>query len=276
LGIALGYGQAADWKSAQPKYPGRYNRAKLPHFQNSLCLSISSGAPAERPTASRGPDIKQHGSGQFPQSASSMILCIRVVRPFKIDPYVEFMVAFIRHIATALRWWFHQVWNGPSTLAPSSCKGRLTAAIKKEFPDLPVGHMIYGAVHEIRAGETAIRPRESLRLRRLHHTHLYAPAWIGLNGKIFQQQFQKRGQEGVLISTEMPIVSGADHISAPGARSGMPRRVRPQHAEHLYFNQANHYAHQFSPPICRDIPAGSDSDDEFPAHADGRPATGVA
>lgn len=266
LGVSLAYGHAPDWKAAQSNYPGPCNfGAKKPAFpQQVLVFNLEQERGRKADGISWGRTVKAEWESWIPAECIIDDPLHPGCPTFKIDPYVEFMVAYIGHNRDSIAMVVPSGLERPVDARTIELQKKAYTAIKKAFPDLPVGFMLYGLFMNPSGDKRLFVAENLFDYADFIDTHLYASGVDWTEWEDLQQQYEKRGKKTYLISTEMSIVSGADHVSrARGTIMGCLDAFAHNMRTTYYFNQANHYSRMFSPPICRDIPAGSGQDMNF-------------
>jgi hypothetical protein len=260
LGVGLSYGHAPSWKAVQPTYPGPYTfGAKWPAFpQKVLIFNLEQERRQKADAVSWGRTIQAQWESMIPAECIIDDPLHPGCPTFQIEPYVEFIVATIRHQRASIAMVVASGLERPVDARTIELQKKVYTAIKKEFPELPVGHMIYGLFMNPSEEKRQFVRENLFDYADFIDNHLYASGVDWTEWEDLQQQFEKRGKKTFLISTEMAIVSGADHVSrARGTIMGCLDVFAHNMKTTYYFNQANHYSEQYSPPICRDIPKGS-------------------
>jgi len=160
---------------------------------------------------------------------------------FKIDPYVEYILAYIRRHRRAI-----------ARVVPSGLERTIDArtielhkkayrAIKKEFPDLPVGLMLYGLGMNPSSDVDLFLRAKLYDYCDFLDTHAYASSVDWSEWERLKSAYRKQKRKvPPLVSTEFAMVGGADQV----------QRARNMTAGHLdafahgmthlyYFNQCN-------------------------------------
>jgi hypothetical protein len=266
LGISLAYGHAPNWKASQPAYPGPYDfgEKKPPFPKLVIPFNLEQERGRKADGISWGRTVEEEWKSWVPPECVIDDPLHPGCPTFEIDPYVEFMVAYIRHNRESISMVVPAGLERPIDARTFELHKKAYTAIKKEFPDLPVGFMIYGLFMNPSEAKQQFVREDLFDYVDFIDNHLYASAVDWTEWEDLQLQFKKRGKDIFLISTEMAIVSGAAHIPrAKGTIMGSLDAFAHDMRTIYYFNQANHYSKQFSPPITRDIPRGSDQGMNF-------------
>ncbi|MCF7853392.1 MAG: hypothetical protein K9N51_01230 [Candidatus Pacebacteria bacterium] len=194
------------WRGAQPEYPGPYNfGARRPSHPKLIFL------PNIEQIRGRPDDHPWGGVSRFAPEGALLPDPLRPGRTtFEIEPYVDYIVNYIRH---------HR--RGIAMVIPSGLERRIDArtvelhkkayaAIKKEFPDLPVGIMLYGLSED----EIDLFFEEKLyETADFIGNHFYRPSIDWTPWEQIQARYRKLGREPVpLISTEFSRVGGMDQL----------------------------------------------------------------
>lgn len=194
------------WKDCQPVKDGPITIPRGPDFPKLVyCPNLEQ---------IRG-RMPGHPWGDMTNNAPAWALNDDAFHPgckgFEIDGYVNYIVAYVR----ANRHRIVQV--VPSGLErfidvrTLELQRKAYAAIKKEFPDLPVGMMTW-SVNNSQAAADQILSEKLYEVADFFDTHVYVSgvdwgAWDNL-----RREFKKMGIERKLISTEFACVGGNDQL----------------------------------------------------------------
>jgi len=134
-------------------------------------------------------------------------------KTFDIDAYVEYIVAYVRANRNRI---VQVVPSGLERVIDArtlELHRKAYAAIKKEFPDLLVGMMLWG-VNDSPEMAALLRKEKLNEVGDFFDTHIYLSRinwkeWDGL-----QAELRKRGIERRLISTELACVGGTDQVQS--------------------------------------------------------------
>jgi len=204
IGAAWSQEYDYEWKRCQPHYPGPVDFGpKKPSFPRlTWCPNIEQERIVEKwirdevPPEAIIPDPLHPG---------------RVT--FQIDPYVEYIVSYIRHNREAI-----------ARVVPSGLEREIDArtielhrkaysAIKKEFPDLPVGFMLYGLSMNPSADVDLFIKEKLYECTDFLDTHIYASSVDWSEWERLKQEYKKIGRNvPLLVSTEFCRVGGMDQI----------------------------------------------------------------
>ena len=198
IGWALNYDYK--WRERQPHYPGPISLgSKLPSF----------------PRVTYCPNIEQV---QSPNFIPPECVIPNPLRPgqvtFQIDPYVEYILAYVRHNREAI-----------GRLIPSGIERTIDArtielhkkvytAVKKEFPDLPVGFSLYGLPLNPSADVDLFLREKLYDYCDFIDTHVYSASVDWTEWKRLQSACVKMGRKPLpLYSTECCRVGGMGQVS---------------------------------------------------------------
>jgi len=205
-GILLYHQLDYGWRHAQPVYPGPYNFGEKRSSHPKLFFLPNIEQIRGRPDS--------HPYGGIPTYVPDGAVIPDPLRPgrntFKIDPYVEYIVNYIRHNR-----------EGISMVIPSGLERRIDdrtielqkkayTAIKKEFSDLPVGFMLYGLSEE---EINRFLEEKIYEYCDFIGDHFYRPSIDWTQWKRLQGFYKKKGLSPVpLVSTEFSRVGGMDQV----------------------------------------------------------------
>ena len=124
-----------NWKNCQPKYPGPITfKSKLPPYPKMIfCPNIEQERQQDAWLKRMVPP-----ECLIPDPGRKDHLT------FQIEPYVEYMLAYIRHNRDAVVAVIPSGLERHIDARTIELHKKAYAAIKKEFPDMPVGFMLYG------------------------------------------------------------------------------------------------------------------------------------
>lgn len=246
------------WKRHQPKYPGAVTfKSTLPAKPKGVLMF---NLDAERGIKGNN---KVWSKWIPPQCLIDDPLnpgCLT----FKIDPYVEYMLAVIRHNRAAI-----------SAVVPAGMERDFDArtielhkkaytAIKKEFPDIQVGFMIYGVSMNPSTPKKQFIDENLFKYADFIDDHFYGSGFDWTEWDNLQAAFKKNGRDDIfLISTETAIIGGGEQR----------QRARSTILGHMdlfshnlrglyYFNQSNE-TDLFPVPVGRGLPPMKDQTANF-------------
>jgi hypothetical protein len=235
------------WKRVQPKYPGPYNfgkkRPALPRI--TYCPNIEQERSQEKWIRSQVPPEcvipDPLRSGKF---------------TFKIDPYVEYIVAYIRHHRQAIARVVPSGLERPIDARTIELHKKAYKAIKAEWPELPVGFMPYGLVMNPSQDVEIIIKNRIYDFADFYDTHVYASSVDWTEWKRLQSFYRTKlkREPPPLYSTEFCKVGGADQVlhSRDTILAHLDAFAHGMH--HIYyFNQCNEEARErLSEPFLRE------------------------
>jgi len=133
---------------------------------------------------------------------------------FKIDEYINYMLAYIRHHRAAIA---AVVPSGMERVVDArtiELHKKAYAAIKAEFPDLPVGFMIYSLFQNPSAEVNLFVEHELFRYADFINTHMYASSANWSEWKRLQGIYRNMGLPvPPLTSTEYVVVGGPNQVT---------------------------------------------------------------
>ena len=191
------------WVRRQPHYPGPINVEKRPAFPNLIwCPNIEQ----ERPVA-------QWIKDEVPPEA----IIDDPLHPghitFKIDPYVEYIVEYVRQNRAAIKMVVPSGLERPIDDRTIELAKKAYVALKKEFPDLQVGIMLYGLPMNPSADVDIFLKEKLYDYCDFIDTHVYASSVDWSEWERLQQAYVQMGRKPVpLISTEFCRVGGMDQV----------------------------------------------------------------
>ncbi len=193
------------WKKAQPEKDGPITIPKGPeHPKLVYCPNLEQ-------VRGRKPN---HPWGDVARMAPAWAVLDDPLRPgcktFDIDAYVEYIVEYVRTNR-------HRIVQ----VVPSGLERRIDArtlelhrkayaALKKEFPDLPVGMMVWGVLSE--NGRQLILKEKLYEVADFFDTHVYLSAVDWSEWEKLQKRLKKMGEPRRLISTEFARVGGTNQL----------------------------------------------------------------
>lgn len=192
------------WKNCQPHYPGPIKFGKkLPPFPRvTYCPNIEQERTNKKwirdevPPEAIIPDPLHPG---------------RIT--FKIDPYVEYIMAYIRHNHQAI-----------DRVVPSGLEREIDSrtielhkkvyeAIKKEFPEIKVGFMLYGLTMNPSSDVDLFLKEKLYKWCDFLDTHIYSSSIDWTEWERLKSELKKAGRDDIfLVSTEFSKVGGMDQI----------------------------------------------------------------
>lgn len=196
------------WRNVQPHYPGPmdFGSCNPPLPRDNLLFNIEYERTDEKnirqfvPPECVIPDPLHPG---------------RVT--FMIDPYVEYMMAYIRHNRESIG---RVVPAGTERAIDSrtiELHRKAYAAIKKEFPDLPVGMMLYDLPMNPSRDVDIFLENKLYECCDFIVTHVFAPSVDWTEWARLQTAYQRLGRKPPLfISMSFAMVGGSDQVE--GAR----------------------------------------------------------
>jgi hypothetical protein len=137
------------------------------------------------------------------------------IKTFDIDGYVAYMVAFVRANRSSV------VMVVPSGLERNidartmELQRKAYAALKKEFPDLPVGMMTWGMPGSKEDADWIMKEK-IYEIADFFNSHLYGASFVWDGYEKVTASLQAIGQKRRMISTEFAYVGGNDQL--PGSR----------------------------------------------------------
>ncbi|MFM8633900.1 MAG: hypothetical protein ACKOEX_03665 [Planctomycetia bacterium] len=132
---------------------------------------------------------------------------------FDIDGYVDYIVAYVRANRSRI---VQVVPSGLERFIDArtiELQRKAYAALKKEFPDLPVGMMTWG----VNASEEAVNQilaEKFYEVADFFDTHVYLPSVDWTASDRLRAELKKRGIDRRLISTEFARVGGTDQLQS--------------------------------------------------------------
>ena len=198
------------WNKVQPVYPGPYNFGeKKPAFPRiTFCPNLEQirGRRDDHPWGSCATMCPEGAKIPDP------------LRPghttFEIDPYVDYMVAYIRHHRDAVARVVPSGLERPIDARTLLLHRKAYKAIKAEWPDLPVGIMLYGLPMNPSEDVDIFIDNELYKCTDFIDTHVYASSVDWTEWKRLQRFYRKTlmREPPPLLSTEFCRVGGMDQV----------------------------------------------------------------
>jgi len=191
------------WVRRQPHYPGPITIEKLPAFPKiTWCPNIEQ----ERP-------VVQWIKDEVPPEAiiDDPLHPGRIT--FQIDPYVEYIVAYVRQNREAIARVVPSGLERPIDARTIELAKKVYTALKKEFPDLPVGFMLYGLSMNPSTDVDLFLKEKLYDYCDFIDTHVYASSVDWTEWERLQAAYKQMGRQPVpLVSTEFCRVGGMDQV----------------------------------------------------------------
>ncbi len=196
------------WRLAQPVKGGPITIKPGPEFPKMVyCPNLEQ-------IRGRTPN---HPWGDMTRNAPDWAIIDDPFRPgckgFEIDGYVEYIVAYIRANKNRI---VQVVPSGLERFIDArtlELQRKAYTAIKKEFPDLPVGMMVWG-VNAGDEGVNLILKEKLYEVSDFFDTHVYQSGVVWDGQQRLQRELKKLGIERRLISTEFAAVGGNDQLQS--------------------------------------------------------------
>jgi len=231
------------WKKAQPHYPGPITfGSKLPVF----------------PRITYCPNIEQERTNEkwIKDEVPPEVIIPDPLHPgritFKIDPYVEYIMAYIRHNHQAI-----------DRVVPSGLEREIDArtielhkkaykAIKKEFPEIKVGFMLYGLPMNPSKDVDLFLKEKLYNWCDFIDTHIYSSSVDWTEWERLKKELKKIGKDNIfLVSTEFSKVGGMDQIGRSKSMIAGHLDAFAHGMNHIYyFNIINN--HPVTKPFLRE------------------------
>lgn len=220
------------WNRAQPNYPGPITfKTKLPDF----------------PPVISCPNLEQMRSSDawLKKMVPPECLIPDPTRPgrltFKIDPYVDYIVAYVRHNRSAIIGVVPSGLERPIDSRTLELHKKAYKALKKEWPELPVGMMLYGLSMNPSADVDLFIREELYDYADFIDTHIYAASVDWTEWHRLQEAYRKTGRTPPpLLSTEFSRVGGSDQVLRSRGMIAAHLDAFANGMDHIYyFNQSN-------------------------------------
>ena len=197
------------WKSAQPHYPGPITfKDKLPAFPRvTYCPNLEQvrGRPDDHPWGAIATLCPKEALLPDPFHPG--------VKTFDIDGYVAYMVAYIRQNRAGIARVVPSGLERPIDDRTIELHKKAYTAIKKEFPDLPVGFMLYGISMNPSVDLDQFMKEKLYDYCDFVDTHIYASAVDWTEWGRMQRLYKAMGRTPLrFISTEFCRVGGMDQV----------------------------------------------------------------
>jgi hypothetical protein len=196
------------WRKAQPVKDGPITVQPGPEFPKMVYCPNLEQIRGRTPT---------HPWGDMSKNAPDWALIDDPFRPgckgFEIDGYVDYIVAYVRTNRARI---VQVVPSGLERFIDArtlELQRKAYAALKKEFPDLPVGMMCWG-VNASDAAVDQILSEKLYEVADFFDTHVYLSSIDWAASERLRKELKKLGIERPLISTEFACVGGNDQLQS--------------------------------------------------------------
>ena len=220
------------WKQVQPQYPGPYHFDKPRPVLPRIIYNPNTEQSRVQPV-------------WIANEVPPQCIITDPLHPgrttFKIEPYIEYMLAYIRHNRHAISLVVPSGLERTIDARTIELQRRAYAAIKKAFPAIKVGMCLYGLSMNPSSDVDLFLREKLYDCCDFIDTHIYASSVDWTEWERLQAAYRSMGRQPVpLISTEFARVGSSDQVV----------RARNMVAAHLdawahgmeqiyYFNQAN-------------------------------------
>jgi hypothetical protein len=217
------------WRAHQPHYPGLINFGprRPPFPRMTIC-----------------PNIEQL-RGRAKEFVPPECIIPDPLRPgqvtFQIDPYVEYILAYVRHHRESFARLIPSGLERPIDARTIELHKKVYTAVKKEFPDLPVGMMLYGLLDNPSTDVDLFLREKLYEYCDFMDTHLYSASVDWTEWKRLQAAYVKMGRKPLpLYSTECSRVGGLGQVAYSRNMMGFHLDAFAHGMTHmLYFNCSN-------------------------------------
>jgi len=196
------------WKEAQPVFPGPLKVGPAPDFPKLVYCPNLEQIRGRTPTHPWG-DV-----GEMAPAGASFDDPLRPgCKAFNIDGYVDYIVARIRAQRNQIAMVVPSGLERTIDSRTIELQRKAYAAIKKEFPDLPVGMMLYGLFGNPSDQANIFLKEKLYECADFIDDHMYSPSMDWTEWKRLQREVKAKGRELYLISTEFSRVGGVDQVA---------------------------------------------------------------
>lgn len=220
------------WKNFQPKYPGPIKfTSQLPAFPRiTYCPNIEQLRTKPTILGNYVPADCLITDPLYPERTT-----------FDIDAYVEYIVAYIRHNRQAIARVVPGGLERTIDARTLELHRKTYAAIKKEWPELPVGFMLYGLSMNPSSDVDLFLNEKLYEVCDFIDTHCYGSSVDWTEWKRLQRTLKTLKQKPQpLYSTEFARVGGTGQVDRVRSMVAAHLDAWANGMEHLfYFNQAN-------------------------------------
>ncbi|OGV53379.1 MAG: hypothetical protein A2X49_04295 [Lentisphaerae bacterium GWF2_52_8] len=195
------------WKQAQPQYPGPIKISPKPAFPKLIyCPNLEQ-------IRSRKPD---HPWGHVGSMAPEAALLDDPFHPgckaFNIDAYVEYIVARVKAQRESIAMVVPSGLERGIDARTIELQRKAYAALKKEFPDLPVGIMLYGLFMNPSSQAKIFMDEKLYECADFIDDHMYQPSMDWTEWDRIRKEVKAKGKDLYFISTEFSRVGGNDQV----------------------------------------------------------------
>ncbi|MFZ4776326.1 MAG: hypothetical protein ACOYM3_13220 [Terrimicrobiaceae bacterium] len=196
------------WKKAQPVFPGPMKIDPAPDFPKLVfCPNLDQ-------IRGRAPNHPYGDVGAMAPAGASFDDPLRPgCKTFDIDGYVDYIVARIRAQRNRIAMVVPSGLERPIDSSTIELQRKAYAAIKKEFPDLPVGMMLYGLFGNPSDQANIFLKEKLYECADFIDDHMYSPSMDWTEWKRLQREVKAKGKNLYLISTEFSRVGGVDQAA---------------------------------------------------------------
>lgn len=195
------------WREAQPAFPGPMNVKPMPGLPKLVyCPNLEQirGRLPNHPWGDVGAMAPEGACIDDPLRPGS--------KTFDIDGYVAYLVARVRAQREAVAMVVASGLERPIDERTIELQRKAYAALKREFPDLPVGMMLYGLFsNPSRQAETFLREK-LYEVADFVDDHMYSPSMDWTEWERVRDTAKAQGKDLFFISTEFSRVGGRDQL----------------------------------------------------------------
>ncbi|MEI6422117.1 MAG: hypothetical protein WCP55_07850, partial [Lentisphaerota bacterium] len=195
------------WKKAQPIIPGPIKidpKPALPKIVYCPNLEQIRGRKSDHPWGHVGSMAPEAGTLDDPFYPGC--------KTFNIDSYVEYIVARVRAQRESIAMVVASGLERNIDTRTIELQRKAYAALKKEFPDLPVGMMLYGLFGNPSSQAKTFMDEKLYECADFVDDHMYQPSMDWTEWDRIRKEVKAKGKELFFISTEFSRVGGNDQI----------------------------------------------------------------
>ncbi len=195
------------WKQAQPQYPGPIKIASKPASPKVIYCPNLEQIRGRKPNHPWG-----HVGSMAPETATLDDPFYPGCKGFNIDAYVEYIVARVRAQRESIAMVVPSGLERGIDNRTIELQRKAYAALKKEFPDLPVGMMLYGLFGNPSSQAKTFMDEKLYECADFIDDHMYQPSMDWTEWDRIRKEVKAKGKELYFISTEFSRVGGNDQV----------------------------------------------------------------
>lgn len=197
----------AGWKKAQPVYPGPFKFEEKPSVPQVIYCPNLEQIRSRKPNHPWG-----HVGSMAPEGALLDDPFHPGCKTFNIDAYVEYIVARVKAHRNSIAMVVASGLERNVDARTIELQKKAYTALKKEFPDLPVGIMLYGLFMNPSSQAKIFMDEKLYEYADFVDDHMYQPSMDWTEWDRVRKEVKAKGKDLYFISTEFSRVGGNDQV----------------------------------------------------------------